>query len=56
MCEEYIEFYYTCHKCEKKIKASLTEPNTAKMVATGKKFEYVFECKEGCSKDLNEVE
>jgi len=55
MTTEHIEFHYVCHRCEKKIEASSTQPNTARMVPTKKKFHYVFECKGGCSKDINEV-
>ncbi len=48
-----IEFFYTCHKCGKKIKASSTDTNTAKMVPGKKKIEWLFECKDGCSTDIN---
>jgi hypothetical protein len=56
MTPNYIEFHYVCHKCEKRIPASNTNPNTAKMVPGKKKFEWLFECKEGCSSEINAME
>ena len=53
MTTDNIEFYYICHLCEKRIPASTANFN---MVPGKKKHEWLFECKEGCSKNINEVE
>ncbi len=56
---EEIEFFYVCHKCNKRIKASSpSNIDAAKCVPcpSGKKHHYVFECQEDCSKDKNGVE
>lgn len=56
MTPNYVEFNYVCHLCDKKIKGSNVGPMPAKMVAGKKKYEWLFECKENCSLDINEVE
>lgn len=56
MTPNNVEFNYVCHLCDKKIKGLSLGPCTAKIVAGKKKYEWLFECKDGCSLDINEVE